>query len=121
LPKDKFTKVEELQASGEVVAVVGDGINDSPALAQADLGIAIGAGTDIAIEAADMVLVHSDLRDVITALELSRVTFNRIRLNFFWALGYNTLGIPLACGKKLIQTFAFFFDWLALFNLFTHF
>ncbi|KAK4843232.1 hypothetical protein QYF36_005605 [Acer negundo] len=97
-PEQKAKKVKELQASGFTVAMVGDGINDSPALVAADVGMAIGAGTDIAIEAADIVLMKSNLEDVITAIDLSRKTFTRIRLNYIWALGYNLLGIPIAAG-----------------------
>ncbi|KAL0312615.1 UNVERIFIED_CONTAM: putative copper-transporting ATPase HMA5 [Sesamum radiatum] len=103
-PEHKAEKVKELQAAGNVVAMVGDGINDSPALVAADVGMAIGAGTDIAIEAADIVLMKSNLEDVITAIDLSRKTFFRIRLNYLWALGYNTLSIPLAAGVLFPST-----------------
>lgn len=95
LPAGKSQRVGELQAGGAVVAMVGDGVNDSPALAKADVGIAIGRGTDIAIEAADYVLMRSELDDVLTALDLSRVTFNRIRMNYLWAFGYNFIAIPV--------------------------
>jgi P-type Cu+ transporter len=98
LPNEKSEKVVELQSQNKYVAMVGDGVNDSPALAQANLGIAIGAGADVAIEAADLVLVNSRLRDVITAIDLSRTVYRRIRLNMIWALGYNVCGIPIAAG-----------------------
>ncbi|KAM0915135.1 hypothetical protein ACQ4PT_011041 [Festuca glaucescens] len=113
MPAGKADVVRSLQKDGSIVAMVGDGINDSPALAAADVGMAIGGGTDIAIEAADYVLVRNNLEDVITAIDLSRKTFNRIRWNYFFAMAYNVVAIPVAAGALFPVTGLQMPPWLA--------
>ena len=98
LPAQKAEKVKELQATGKKVGMVGDGVNDAPALTQADVGFAIGAGTDVAMESADVVLMKSDPYDIVAAIELSRATLRKMHQNLWWAVGYNAIAFPLAAG-----------------------
>ena len=116
LPGEKAQTIKDLQEKGEVVAFIGDGINDAPALAQADIGIALGSGTDVAVESGEIVLVRDDLMDVVRAIELSKRTMGKIRQNLFWAFGYNSILIPVAAGvlNPLYDTIVFKPEWAGL-------